>query len=380
MHNFFINNYRVDTDRRQIILDGECISLEPKVSKVLYFLAQHQGEVVSHQTLLDAFWTNTIVEPGALQRCIARLRKVFNDDARKQAIIATYPKQGYSLVADVRWETTPEPALPTAWFVSRQMLAESLAMASLLIAAVILIPLIGNGPQAVASGNAIAALPNQSLLNNSALLEAIGNPDDFPVYSPDGRYVVYPRYLEDSKAHLWARDLAYGNDFLLTEEAGMYEHLAWSHDGSRLVFVDATCQSEQCNAGSCSSLKTVAVSQSETNALFVEKLIDCSPYHLLAPEWINNKLLAYIELGANEARLVQFDLKTFTSTPLLLSTEQIPYHLSYSRQTNILTIMTINPDGQKELLFVDRFSGTININDTTVIGRDENWYPSSTPL
>lgn len=380
MQNFFINQHHVDTDRRQIILDGECISLEPKVFKVLHFLAQHQGEVVSHQTLLEAIWTNTVVEPGALQRCIARLRKVFRDDARKQAIIATYPKQGYSLVADVRWETLPEPTLPAPWFVSRRVLTASAVAASFLVAILGFVSLDGNKAQDVTTGNPVAAASNQSLLNNLALLDAIGSPDNFPVYSPDGRYVIYPRYLEDSKAHLWARDLAYGNDFLLTEEAGKYEHLAWSHDGSRLVFVDATCQSASCNAGSCSSLKTVAISQSETNALFVEKLIDCSPYKLLAPEWINNKQLAYIELGATKASLVQFDLKTFSSTPLLENSEQIPYHLSYSRQTNILTIMTINPDGQKELLFLDRFSGTININDTAVIGRDENWYPSSTPL
>ena len=73
-----------------------------------------------------------------------------------------------------------------------------------------------------------ATATETSLLSNTALITAIGAPDDFPVYSPDGRFVVYPRYLEENKAHLWARDLAYGKDFLLTDEVGDYEHLAWS--------------------------------------------------------------------------------------------------------------------------------------------------------
>jgi hypothetical protein len=336
-------------------------------------LAKHQGEVVSHQTLLEAIWSNVVVEPGALQRCIARLRKVFGDDARQQKVIATYPKQGYSLVADLHQETPPDQQQnsPINW----QSMAASLAAVMLVLAGT----LVFTGSDDADNMNGQNQVTEFSLLGNPVLQSALGTPDTFPVYSPDGRYVVYPSYQVERKAHLWARDLAYSNDFLLTDEAGMYEHLSWSKDSSRLVFVDTTCETNGCQPGQCSSLKSVSVSQSETNALLVKTLIDCKAKKLLAPEWLNNNQLAVIELDRFEASLVQYDLKTLTTDLLFKSTEQIPYQQSYSRQTNILTIMAVNAGGQKELMFLDINTGAINQNDTAVFDTEVDWYPSSNP-
>lgn len=372
MKSFSINNCSVDTQRHQVSRNGECISLEPKVFQVLLFLAQNQGEVVSHQTLLEAIWSNVVVEPGALQRCIARLRKVFGDDARQQKVIATYPKQGYSLVADLCLETLPEQQQQNPFF-RWQSIAASLAITIVLVAGTLAFTASGDTD----SMNGQNQVTESSLLENSVLQNAIGNPDTFPVYSPDGRYVVFPSYQEERKVHLWARDLAYGNDFLLTDEAGMYEHLSWSRDSSRLVFVDTTCEANSCLPGQCSSLKSVSVSQSETNALFVETLVDCKAKKLLAPEWLNNNQMSVIELDKFEASLVQYDLKTLTTNLLFNSTDQIPYEQSYSRQTNILTIMAVNTVGLKELMFLDINTGAINQNNTAVFDTEVDWYPSS---
>lgn len=381
MNQFFINNIRVDADRCRLFRDGETVALEPKVFQVLLFLARHQGEVVSHQTLLNAIWTNTIVEPSALQRCIAQLRKAFRDDARQQRVIATYPKRGYSLVASVRWQQD-KPQKPARQHWLRPAVISGMAATLFLVAglAYLASPLTPDPTDAEVAGASETSEGGRLSSASQALQAAIANPDDFPVYSPDGRYVVYPRYLEERRAHLWARDLAYGNDFLLTEEAGIYEHLAWSRDSSQLVFVDATCSTEHCQDGRCASLKSVSVSQSETNILSVQKLIDCSPNRLLSPEWLNSHELVVIEMNENEAVLVRFGLRPPAREVLYQSSDMLPYHLSYSRQTSTLTIMAINPYGRKELLFLDTRTGAINRNNTAVFVPDENWYPSSTPL
>lgn len=382
MNAFYINKIRVDTDRCRIIRDGKEIPLEPKVAQVLVFLARHSGEVVTHQTLLDAIWTNTVVEPSALQRCIAQLRKALGDDARQQRVIATYPKRGYSLVASVSWQndTAAAPTSPwRQWF--KPALVSTLAASLVLATATFALLLPGeNVPGDETATNAPAVADGRTLLASQALQAAIADPDDFPVYSPDGRYVVYPRYLEERKAHLWARDLAYGNDFLLTEDAGIYEHLAWSRDSSQLVFVDATCILDHCEASQCASLKSVSISQSETNILSVQKLIDCSPSRLLSPEWLGPRELAVIEVSDKEAALVRFDLHSPEREVLYQSSDLMPYHLSYSRQTGNLTIMAINALGRKELLFLDTRSGKVSHNETAVFLPDENWYPSAAPL
>lgn len=395
MSDFFINETRIDPDRCKLYRNGEILSLEPRVIQVLQHLARHQGEVVSQKTLMDSIWTNTVVEASALQRCIAQLRKAFGDDARNPQVIVTYPKKGYSLIAPVSWHA---PEIKTETEAShthfpRPSLSSGLMAVMLLLVFVgvvsIAIPLDKEQPNESLGSLAeeLAQLNQQtlpatetSLLTNTALITAIGAPDDFPVYSPDGRFVVYPRYLEENKAHLWARDLAYGKDFLLTDKVGDYEHLAWSPDGSQLVFVDSSCVAGICAYGQCSSLKSVAMSQSETNTLSVEKLIDCSPERLFAPEWLNNREIAVIEMSENSASLKRYDLKTQNRSFLYQSDEVIPYQLSFSRQTNILTITAMNLAGKKELIFLDISNGAINRNDTSAFVTEETWYPSSAPL
>jgi len=386
LNDFYINNIRVDADRCRVFRDDKVIALEPKVVQVLLFLARHPGEVVTHQTLLDNIWAGTVVEASALQRCIAQLRKAFLDDARQQRIIATYPKRGYSLVGEISWQNT-ESTAPVishrAWLPAAMVVLVAVASLMLLTGR--------NTGLSVDSTDALtaSATTGRAPVASLALQNAIADPDSFPVYSPDGRFVVYPRFLEERKAHLWARDLAYGNDFMLTEEAGIYEHLAWSGDSSRLVFVDATCLLDHCSTSRCASLKSVSISQSETNILSVQKLIDCSPSRLLSPEWLGPRELAVIEVSENTAALVSFDLASPEQgeqdhSPdrqvLYQSSNMLPYHLSYSRQTGVLTIMAINPEGRKELLFMDTRTGTVNHNETAVFLPDDNWYPSAVPL
>jgi eukaryotic-like serine/threonine-protein kinase len=67
--------------------------------EVLVYLADHAGEVVSKESLLQALWGDTFVTENALTRCIAELRKAFQDDAEEPRIIQTITKRGYRLIA-----------------------------------------------------------------------------------------------------------------------------------------------------------------------------------------------------------------------------------------------------------------------------------------
>jgi len=80
--------------------EGKTVRLEPKVMGVLLCLAQHPGETLSKEQLFQAVWPNTVVTEDALKRCIAELRRAFNDDARKPSIIQTISKRGSVLDQD----------------------------------------------------------------------------------------------------------------------------------------------------------------------------------------------------------------------------------------------------------------------------------------
>ena len=74
-------------------------------------MAEHAGETVSKEKLLQTVWSGTFVSDDVLFRSISELRRIFEDDAREPTLIQTVPKRGYRLVAPVEWvdgATEPE--------------------------------------------------------------------------------------------------------------------------------------------------------------------------------------------------------------------------------------------------------------------------------
>jgi DNA-binding winged helix-turn-helix (wHTH) protein/dienelactone hydrolase len=60
-----------------VVESGEITEvLEPRIMQVLVALAEHQGEVLSRERLIDLCWSGRVVGDDAIQRCIARLRKL----------------------------------------------------------------------------------------------------------------------------------------------------------------------------------------------------------------------------------------------------------------------------------------------------------------
>jgi TolB-like protein len=70
---------------------------------VLVYLARHAGEVVSRESLETEVWRGAIVGYDALTNTINKLRKALADSAKQPRYIATIPKKGYQLIADVTW-------------------------------------------------------------------------------------------------------------------------------------------------------------------------------------------------------------------------------------------------------------------------------------
>ena len=94
-----VGSWVVTPSLNSISCRDETVRLEPKVMEVLLCLAQHPGETLSKEQLLQAVWPNIIVTEDVLKRCIAELRRAFDDDAREPRIIQTISKRGYRLIA-----------------------------------------------------------------------------------------------------------------------------------------------------------------------------------------------------------------------------------------------------------------------------------------
>lgn len=69
--------------------------------RLLLCLAEHAGEVVSIDDLLNQVWTEVIVTPDSVYQAVASLRRLLGDDPKQPTYIATVPRLGYRMVAAV---------------------------------------------------------------------------------------------------------------------------------------------------------------------------------------------------------------------------------------------------------------------------------------
>ncbi len=77
--------------------------------RLLLCLAEHAGEVVSIDHLLDRVWPGVMVTPDSVYQAVASLRRLLGDDSREPAYVETVPRLGYRLVANVT--TLPDDRL-----------------------------------------------------------------------------------------------------------------------------------------------------------------------------------------------------------------------------------------------------------------------------
>ncbi len=77
--------------------------------RLLVCLAEHAGQVVSVDQLLNEVWKDVIVTSDSVYHAVAALRRLLGDDNKEPVYIANVLRRGYRLVAPV----TPSIAAPT---------------------------------------------------------------------------------------------------------------------------------------------------------------------------------------------------------------------------------------------------------------------------
>jgi two-component system, OmpR family, KDP operon response regulator KdpE len=90
----------IDFTARAVSINGERLTLTPKEYRLLQILAQHSGNVVTHQFLLREIWGNEHVDDTHYLRIFVRkLRRKIEADPTQPRILLTELGVGYRLVA-----------------------------------------------------------------------------------------------------------------------------------------------------------------------------------------------------------------------------------------------------------------------------------------
>ena len=96
-----IGAWSVDPASGQISREGETARLEVRTLRLLLYLAEHAGEVVSIDELLNHVWAGVTVSSDSVYQAVTSLRRQLGDDPRQPTYIATVPRLGYRMVAAV---------------------------------------------------------------------------------------------------------------------------------------------------------------------------------------------------------------------------------------------------------------------------------------
>ena len=102
----------IDFTARAVFIGDQRLTLTPKEYRLLQILAQHSGNVVTHQFLLREVWGNEHIDDTHYLRIFVRkLRRKIEADPTQPRILLTELGVGYRLVsADSQVPATPTPA------------------------------------------------------------------------------------------------------------------------------------------------------------------------------------------------------------------------------------------------------------------------------
>lgn len=109
-----IGAWKIDSALGQMTRGDDCVRLEPRTLRLLLCLADRAGRVVSAEELLEQVWPGVVVSSDSVYQAIASLRRLLGDDPKQSSYIATVPRQGYRMVAEIgTWMEPDAPVYPT---------------------------------------------------------------------------------------------------------------------------------------------------------------------------------------------------------------------------------------------------------------------------
>src|SRR4029077_10635433 len=98
--------FRVDFETCEIHKHGIRLHVQSQPVRVLWFLVERPGQLVSRQQLQEKLWPGHSSEEvdDSLNSTVKKLREALSDDAGKPLYIETIPRRGYRFIAPIQME------------------------------------------------------------------------------------------------------------------------------------------------------------------------------------------------------------------------------------------------------------------------------------
>jgi Tol biopolymer transport system component/DNA-binding winged helix-turn-helix (wHTH) protein len=291
---FDLAGWRVRPAALEIEHEGGTIALEPRVMQVLVALCRNDGEPLSRDALIDLCWGGRIVTEGALNRCVAQLRKALGANAGVR--VETIPKVGYRL------RMQPANGHAGNGHTNGATTAAEITAAPVTSSA----EPDADAPERVTIGPRnwqVTAVGLLAVVVGVSLIWFFGTPRDvtwtatdyrpvttepgletYPALSPTGVQIIYAgRPNPFAPSDLYLRNLERGPPIRLTSDAGDDYGAAWSPDGDQIAFARSV------GRGHC-SLHVVPIPRGP------ERLVTrCLAARETSPSWLNERTLVFAD-------------------------------------------------------------------------------------
>ena len=330
-----------------LIVNGKEVSLDPKLLDLLLFFCKQSDRIISRQEILDTIWVGSIVTDNAVNKLVATLRKVLDDDPKSPKYIQTIPKRGYRLICPVTFkEFSPtstvmenlintSPLIPlmnkSASFLSKQMRYALVAIILMAIVGYVSLVIRPNLINAVAIESDIPHRVTQVLtrmpgIEHSALMN---NKQDYIVFLSEDK--------QTGIQQLWRKDLISNNEYRVVNTLTHISRLislSVSNEQSDLVYL--TQGNKQCAVVRSQWLNEKQLSDPET-------LLDCSSFRINDIAWLPEEsqlIYSATELNKSTNHIYRFDLSS--------KTQQLLTQPDINGVGNIG--LDVSPDGKKLLI------------------------------
>lgn len=256
--NFLLNQVLVCPTQNTLSLDGQELTIQPKVMDVLSYLAEHQNRVISLDELIDELWHGSVVSNHSVQRCISAIRKHFTELLGEGEYVKSFTKKGYQLcltkeklskenlskelqdkeILDKEAQAktlssengpnlqTPHPLNNEKKFTHKNHFAY-ISLALFVLAGLALFTLTRQPETETSVPLKTFAFNQVTPLTTERGLEI------YPEPHPDNEHFVFAK-LRDKQYQLIVRAFD-GSDWKIAESPGKWDMFAWSPDGSKLI-------------------------------------------------------------------------------------------------------------------------------------------------
>src|SRR5579862_8845738 len=165
-----------DPSNLRLTVAGEIRALEPKAYRLLAFLVENPGQIVTKEEILRVVWEETAVTDNALTRAIAQIRKALNDDPKEPRYIETAPTVGYRFIGALK----PDEPVATVVPSRRRRPVLWTGVAGLLFAVA-----------ALTAWSRLRPAPSAAQISAPIPFTTFRGSETEPAFSPDGNQVAF---------------------------------------------------------------------------------------------------------------------------------------------------------------------------------------------